>query len=1329
MYLKVKAESGIQLPDFDTREDLYNTYPYFQELLPLFEVAKIYKPVTRIKGAFFENTYQIEFNQPNQIEAFIKSLGEYDFIEFVQAVPLYTTFETPNDPAVGANYLWYLETVEAYTAWDLANPQADVVVAIVDNAVQTTHEDLAENIWQNTIEANGTPGIDDDGNGYIDDINGWNGADNNNNPNPPANANETYMSHGTHCAGTAGAVTNNGRGIAAIARRTKIMACRGANNEDQLSGIVQALEYAVINQPDIISCSWGGQGNDPVIANLMQIAQNNGSIVVVSAGNSGLEGNPLLYPAALETTISVANSTLGDEKCVHSSYGTWVDITAPGGDIVSSVPYNANNSTGWSCSNNCPNLQGTAYACFSGTSMACPNVASTLALMKSHAPNKTNAELINCLYSTADDIHAANPQYVGLLGAGRINVRKAIECLSSTTSGCAAPSNLGVANITETTATFTWGTAGGATAYNIEIRVQGNSQWFSFPNNPFTGNSLDITGMEASTTYEIRIQSVCGSTQSAFSAPFTFSTSGGGNNNEACTQFNTGPFTNFLDLNPIDCSNGIVEITAFQAWSNESYIIEDAQPGQSYVFSICNGYNPNNWVAELTVMEYDGNNAGVPNTVMGNTVACNLEFTVPSSYPGPVDLLLIIADHNNCGGTTAQVDNGFPAFGCTDTPGGNACIDFNTGPFTNFIDLNPTDCSNGIVEITAFQAWSNESYIVENAQPGQAYIFSICNGYNPNNWEAELTVMEFDGNDNGVPNTVMGNALGCNLEFIVPNTYSNPVDLLLIIANTNDCGGATASVDNGFPAFGCASSTGGGDCTTPSGLSVSNIQANEVLLGWNAAQGAESYTIQARRVGTVDWIEGIGITDLSVSYSGLEPCTDYEFRVQSVCTNGATSDFSSTFTFSTDGCSNPCPTPSNISVQAVNNNSAQISWQGTPDAIAYRLNFRTGSITWQSMVVTENPYTLSNLTSCLDYEIQMQTICSNSFGDVSPIVSFETNCPSCEAPQNVRFEAITPSSATIVWDAVDIATAYDLRAREVGTSEWIEGSFTDIGVSYTGLSACANYEVQIRSVCDATPSSYSNLAQFTTQCGNTLYCTSQGEESSYEWIERIAIGDFNNTSGNNFGYGNFQQSNITLASGASYALTLEPGFSDTPFNEYWRIWMDLDGDGNFAANELVFDGNQAQNSTINTNITIPNIDASMLNTATAMRVSMKWIDPQTDADPPSPCLTFGFGEVEDYRVTFSAGPTSTSEIAIEDVLNIYPNPNKGLFTLDVQLNERSNIGLRVFNAQGALLSELEFKDLTAARRAVDLSNLASGIYWIELRAGTQSYHQKMIISK
>ncbi|PDH47183.1 MAG: hypothetical protein CND37_05425 [Bacteroidetes bacterium MED-G20] len=354
-------------------------------------------------------TFLVEFRAGDyDLNDIIKRLSSFDEIEYSEPKFIDYIDFNPNDPRY--NSCWHLNKIQASLAWDIGTGNSSITVAIVDDAVQRTHPDLNNVIWNNLLEIPNN-GIDDDNNGYIDDYNGWDVADNDNNTNPP----NTNLDHGTHVAGIAGAHTNNNIGVSSIGYGISIIPVK-ATRDNNLNGTINnaydGVYYAALNNADIINCSWGGSYYSQTNNNIIQSAINNGSIIVASAGNSNVNlGSSPRYPSCYNGVICVANTTQSDIKRSSSCYGTRVDISAPGTSILSTVPFSQ-------------------YDTKTGTSMSAPMVAGLLGLMKSFSPNSSNEQLINCMKSSCDNIDALNPSYAGLLGSGRINAYQALLCLS-----------------------------------------------------------------------------------------------------------------------------------------------------------------------------------------------------------------------------------------------------------------------------------------------------------------------------------------------------------------------------------------------------------------------------------------------------------------------------------------------------------------------------------------------------------------------------------------------------------------------------------------------------------------------------------------------------------------------------------------------------------------------------------------------------------------------------------------------------------------------------------------------------------------------------------
>ncbi len=386
----------------DTKTDLPNKF------LKKYNIVQIRKPFEKLKDENLNNTYVIKFSEYKKTDDLIKDIKDLIFTDYVEKVPNYQLFFTPNDLGT----LWHIPKIQGENAWDITQGSSSVVLAVVDDAVLLTHEDLSSKIWTNASEIP-LNGIDDDGNGYIDDVNGWDAGDNDNNVNPPS----ASFSHGTHVAGIAAGATNNGIGIASIGFNVTIMPIKIADDATySLNNAYDGVTYAIVNNADIISMSWGGYSYSITYQNIFNNAYAQGIVCVAAAANNNI--STPAYPASYNHVISVAASDQNDIKAWFSNYGPTVDVVAPGVDIYSPVA-NSDNS----------------YDFYDGTSMACPMVSGIIGLMLSKASYLTPDEVEDCLKNTCDDIYALNPTYIGQLGAGRVNAYEALKCIKPITAG------------------------------------------------------------------------------------------------------------------------------------------------------------------------------------------------------------------------------------------------------------------------------------------------------------------------------------------------------------------------------------------------------------------------------------------------------------------------------------------------------------------------------------------------------------------------------------------------------------------------------------------------------------------------------------------------------------------------------------------------------------------------------------------------------------------------------------------------------------------------------------------------------------------------------
>ncbi len=317
----------------------------------------------------------------------------------------------PNDPRF--NEQAHHQIISTLDAWRFSEGSEEVIVAVTDNGFEIEHDDLKQSWWVNTAEIPGN-GIDDDGNGFIDDVHGWN-FDKDNNDVTPSSSN----SHGTHVAGIIAAQAHNGLGIAGIAPKVKVMPINfyGDNRWTSIT-VYKSYKYAVDNGAKIINTSYNIDGfvNDQIYLEALEYVKNKGALIFNSAGNDRRKDPPRRAFNDLilvcSTQSKPGQSSQFDQISRFSNYGAGISLCAPGDPILSTV--------------NGRYLGDSRYGNLSGTSMASPVAASVAALIWSQNPDYTADEVKEKLLRSCDSIDRINPRHQGMLGAGRINARKAL---------------------------------------------------------------------------------------------------------------------------------------------------------------------------------------------------------------------------------------------------------------------------------------------------------------------------------------------------------------------------------------------------------------------------------------------------------------------------------------------------------------------------------------------------------------------------------------------------------------------------------------------------------------------------------------------------------------------------------------------------------------------------------------------------------------------------------------------------------------------------------------------------------------------------------------
>jgi subtilisin family serine protease len=467
-----------------------------------------FRPSPRARQEPIDQWRRVEFGPGTDLARTRAALLRDPLVEHVEYNYEVRVQRTPNDPSFSA--LWGLHNtgqnggtvgadIDAPEAWDQDTGVGTVVVAVIDTGVAYNHPDLAANMWVNPGEIPNN-GIDDDGNGYIDDVHGYDFVHSDGDP-------YDDHGHGTHVSGTIAAVGNNGIGVTGVTWSARIMALKflDAGGGGSTANAIRAVLYAADMGAKVLSNSWGGGGFSQALLDAIRTADAAGALFVSAAGNSNTDNDATPnYPSNYEVAniIAVAATDQNDAKAAFSSFGAnTVDLGAPGVSIYSTVP-----TSGHPC---CSDPAG--YHLLSGTSMAAPHVSGAAALLFSRFPGITHYQVRDRLLANTERIAALA---TSTLTGGRLNVSRA---MARDDVPPAPVLDLAAATVRTRTVGLSWsapgddGNAGTAWVYDVRYSlapidernfnqataVRGAPK----PSSPGTRESFGVTGLKPDTAY------------------------------------------------------------------------------------------------------------------------------------------------------------------------------------------------------------------------------------------------------------------------------------------------------------------------------------------------------------------------------------------------------------------------------------------------------------------------------------------------------------------------------------------------------------------------------------------------------------------------------------------------------------------------------------------------------------------------------------------------------------------------------------------------------------------------------------------------------------
>lgn len=405
------------------------------------------------------------------------------------------------------------------------------------------------------------------------------------------------------------------------------------------------------------------------------------------------------------------------------------------------------------------------------------------------------------------------------------------------------------------------------------------------------------------------------------------------------------------------------------------------------------------------------------------------------------------------------------------------------------------------------------------------------------------------------------------------------------------------------------------------------------------------------------------------------------------------------------GCG-ACPAPYNQAAETITINSALLTWQSVSGEL-FDLRYRVvGAADWTEVNdLAEAGYELNGIEPCVPYEFQARAQCAADTSDYGNLFTW-TSEGCCLAPSGLGEGFVGTNLVNLFWDPVLAADSYDVQFAPVGSSTFtVVATVNTASLELTPLEPCTNYAVQVRSVCGGVPTAWSPaIIAGTSGCGactDLAYCITEGGDTGDEWIGNVQLGDIDNDTDNDGGYGDYTDVTTELMVDMVHAIRLEPEFSGFQFGEWFHVWVDLDQSGTFdGPAELVFNSGSASNDPVDGTVEIP---ATTTLGPTRMRVIMHY-----GSAPEEPCAAdFDYGEVEDYCVNFIANPGSgIGERSSPETLFIFPQPASDLVTIR-SASEHITGMLNVIDATGrTVMSER----MNGAAITIDVRSLAPGTY-------------------
>ena len=416
-----------------------------------------------------------------------------------------------------------------------------------------------------------------------------------------------------------------------------------------------------------------------------------------------------------------------------------------------------------------------------------------------------------------------------------------------------------------------------------------------------------------------------------------------------------------------------------------------------------------------------------------------------------------------------------------------------------------------------------------------------------------------------------------------------------------------------------------------------------------------------------------------------------------------------------------CVAPFQVGLeQLVGTMNYSLTWGITEEMNYFTVRYRpVGDTDWIEVFdIFNNSYVLTNLLTCTEYEAQVMAFCDSGESNWSNNLVWTTDgCCTNPLVSSIIVSEIQPNGFSMIWDAVTASINYVvvITDSEGGQTEY---NTTTNFITISGLEPCSAYVISVQTECDelesTEPEEFGINTPGCVDCSGQEYCDITGN-SNAEWIARVQLNSIDNITVADGGYGDYTDISTTLDVGATYPIVLTPGFAAASFSEYFKVWIDLNVNGSFEENELMYDAGGTTNSAITGSVFVP---WNAIEGATRMRVGMSWVGALGGGGEPVFCGDNTYGETEDYCIYINTD-VGTKELGSEDFL-AYPNPTSD----QLYLNNPWPCTVQLLDATGQVALS---KNCTTANGDLRLEGVAPGIYILHVRSGAASHRQRIVI--